>query len=83
MGIKVVSTGKYPNPNRAAKKGEQDNPHRKKEPKKKKKTALQKRRDTIKELERAATRLDGPTKAEYMLTGQMPKPQKRKRPNNY
>jgi hypothetical protein len=33
MGIKVVSTGKYPNPDRAAKKGEQDNPNLKKKKK--------------------------------------------------
>ena len=80
MGIKVVGTGKYPNPNRDAKKGEQDNPHRKKEPKKKKKTALQKRRDTIKGLERSGTRLSEPTISGYLMTGKMPKPQKRKRP---
>jgi len=42
MGIKVVGTGKYPNPNRDAKKGEQDNPHRKKKPKKKKPEAAKK-----------------------------------------
>tara|TARA_R110000744_G_scaffold70257_1_gene142167 strand:+ start:375 stop:596 length:222 start_codon:yes stop_codon:yes gene_type:complete len=45
MGIKVVSTGKYPNPNRAAKKGEQDNPHRKKKPKKKERSVSQKALD--------------------------------------
>lgn len=33
MGIKVVGTGKYPNPDRAAKKGEQDNPNLKKKKK--------------------------------------------------
>ena len=45
MGIKVVGTGKYPNPNRDAKKGEQDNPHRKKKPKKKKRSVSQKLTD--------------------------------------
>ena len=33
MTIKVVGTGKYPNPDRAAKKGEQDNPNLKKKKK--------------------------------------------------
>ena len=67
MGIKVVSTGKYPNPNRAAKKGEQDNPHRKKEPKKKKPKATKK--EFVGVMDR------------FPVTGKTLK--KRKRPNNY
>tara|TARA_R110000824_G_scaffold13166_2_gene57272 strand:+ start:683 stop:946 length:264 start_codon:yes stop_codon:yes gene_type:complete len=44
MGIKVVGTGKYPNPDRAAKKGEQDNPNLKK----KKKTNNKKAKTKVK-----------------------------------
>ena len=43
MGIKVVGTGKYPNPNRAAKKGEQKNPNPKKKPKKEREKPKRKR----------------------------------------
>jgi hypothetical protein len=68
MGIKVIGTGKYPNPNRDAKKGEQDNPHRKKKPKKKKPKAAKKEYEA---------------KNEGMLDVVGKTLKKRKRPNNY
>ena len=42
MGIKVVGRGKYPNPNRAAKKGEQEKPKRQRHPSKIKSTTPEK-----------------------------------------
>jgi hypothetical protein len=42
VGIKVVGTGKYPNPNRAEKKGEQEKPKRQRHPSKVKSTTPEK-----------------------------------------